>query len=513
MAPVADVLEILQAGRVRDGIAAVRRAARSAPDESVQLRLRAWRAVGIQLFVAGRVRHAQRWVRRSLTLAESCGAPERAAEALNTLAGFAIERGHLAAAVGLLGRASRLAPTDHPLHAHLASNLGTIESIRGNLPRAATQYRRAHALAVQYGLRAVQAHSLHNLAILAQKSADWHQAGRLARAATDVATELGDDRLLGMLGLVSARSLIEQARLGAAEARLREAAGALRRGRAQIDFPDVWVAATRIARLREDPRTPRFAAHAVRQASRRSLPLSEGEAEQEFALWQLAQGDNIRALTHLSRAVRLMRTAGAVSDARSQQGRLREVVRQFVAVVRRWGRSLEAADSYTFGHSERVARYSVELARALDCDAAQRTTIRVGAYLHDVGKMRVPNEVLNKPGRLDADEMALVQRHPEYGVALLKDVELPWDVLPIVRWHHEHADGSGYPDKLVGEAIPLAAQIVSVADVFDALTSTRPYRPALSVSAALDEMYRTRQWWAPSLLTAAEQSFIGAFAV
>ena len=126
-----------------------------------------------------------------------------------------------------------------------------------------------------------------------------------------------------------------------------------------------------------------------------------------------------------------------------------------------------------------MARRAVAVAEILGMDEHAQTTVRVGAYLHDVGKVRVPHEVLSKPDTLTPDERAVLQMHPVCGIELLAAVEFPWDIKPIVRWHHERYDGSGYPDRLRGDDIPVSAQIVGIADVYDALTSTRPYRPAL----------------------------------
>lgn len=170
-------------------------------------------------------------------------------------------------------------------------------------------------------------------------------------------------------------------------------------------------------------------------------------------------------------------------------------------VVRAWGRSIESADTYTFGHSERVAEYAVTVARALGLDDVRCTTICLGAYLHDVGKVRVPHGILNKPGPLTPEEFGIIQLHPIHGTELLAAVELPWDLKPIIRWHHEHDDGGGYPDRLRGNEIPLDAQIICIADVFDALTTTRSYRAAMSREMALAEMQRCRSWWRSDVFT------------
>jgi HD-GYP domain-containing protein (c-di-GMP phosphodiesterase class II) len=113
---------------------------------------------------------------------------------------------------------------------------------------------------------------------------------------------------------------------------------------------------------------------------------------------------------------------------------------------------------------------------------------RMGALLHDVGKIVVPPDVLNKPGKLEPDERRLIERHPDAGVELIGDIDFPWDIRPMVRHHHEAWDGSGYPAGLAGEQIPLSARILCVADVYDALATDRPYRRAFGHQKALDIM-------------------------
>lgn len=173
-----------------------------------------------------------------------------------------------------------------------------------------------------------------------------------------------------------------------------------------------------------------------------------------------------------------------------------------LTVMRRLGELMESNDRYTFGHCERVANYAVAVCRILSLSETQITAVRLGAYLHDLGKVQVPSTILNKPGRLAPAEITLIQQHPGWGVELLTRVDLPWDVVPMVRWHHERFDGSGYPDGLGGEEIPLAAQIIGIADTYDALTSTRSYRPAGTLQDALTEMWRTRHSWHPDVYAA-----------
>jgi putative two-component system response regulator len=131
----------------------------------------------------------------------------------------------------------------------------------------------------------------------------------------------------------------------------------------------------------------------------------------------------------------------------------------------------------------------------LGIDSAMRTTIFVGAYLHGVGRLRVPRMIQNKPGMLTLNERATMQQIPVWGTEILSKIALPWDVTPIVRWHNERFDGTGYPDSLRGEEIPLSAQIVGIANVFDALTSPRPHRQALRPGQAVRELARFKDRW------------------
>jgi hypothetical protein len=167
------------------------------------------------------------------------------------------------------------------------------------------------------------------------------------------------------------------------------------------------------------------------------------------------------------------------------------VARTFADAVRSLELALVARDTYTGGHSARVSRYTVAIARRLGLSTETQRELVLAAELHDVGKIGVPDEVLRKNGKLTDEEYRCVQAHPAIGEQILRALlaDHPM-VLAVVRWHHERIDGAGYPDGLKGEEIPLSARIVAVADTFDAMTSERPYRPALSIEAAVQELRR-----------------------
>jgi ribonuclease P protein subunit RPR2 len=147
--------------------------------------------------------------------------------------------------------------------------------------------------------------------------------------------------------------------------------------------------------------------------------------------------------------------------------------------------ALEARDPYTRGHSERVGAWARRLATALGLPAAEIETVTQAGLLHDIGKIGVPETVLRKRSALDSAEWALMHNHPLIGAQIVAPFDFFAGGALVIRYHHERWDGSGYPDGLTGESIPLGARIVAVADVYDALTSDRPYRPALPRPAAL----------------------------
>jgi putative nucleotidyltransferase with HDIG domain len=223
--------------------------------------------------------------------------------------------------------------------------------------------------------------------------------------------------------------------------------------------------------------------------------LSEAEASRELALLYQGMGRNQDALGLLNSAHRLFGRLDARVDLVDVSTKVHRLETTYFAVVRDWGQSIESSDSYTFGHCERVAGYAVGVAQELGLDEGQQTTIRIGAYLHDLGKVKVPHEILNKPGKLTDEEFKVIQIHPVWGVELLATIEFPWDIKPIIRWHHEKHDGTGYPDRLRGSEIPLNAQIICIVDVYDALTTTRSYRPAMSQAEALARMAESKRWW------------------
>lgn len=174
------------------------------------------------------------------------------------------------------------------------------------------------------------------------------------------------------------------------------------------------------------------------------------------------------------------------------QERTRELRDNLLDFVTAIGATIEVRDPYTAGHQRRVAHLATAIARELHLTEDQIIGLRLASVVHDIGKIKVPAEILSKPGRLDAIEFDLIKRHPVTGHEILKSINFPWPIAEAVLQHHERLDGSGYPSGLKDEEILHEAKIVAVADVVEAMVSHRPYRAGLGVDAAMEEITRNR---------------------
>lgn len=189
----------------------------------------------------------------------------------------------------------------------------------------------------------------------------------------------------------------------------------------------------------------------------------------------------------------------AAGASRELERRRREAQATFVQTLGIMARTLDLRDPYTAGHSERVAQYSRAIAIEMGLPVRDVELVTSGALLHDLGKIAVPDAVLFKPAQLDDDEREMIRVHPTIGASLLGAISSMQDVVPCVMHHHERIDGAGYPAGLIGDAIPLGARIIAVADAFDAMTTDRPYRRALALSDAVAEIVaKTGQQFDPA---------------
>jgi len=446
---------------------------------------------------------ARELCRRSHAVARHAGNAVLAGEALNTLGGIDLEAGALADARSHFLQAVELGGQSRELGARVEQNLGIVANIQGDLEEALACYGRSleayrashdeHGCAIAY----------HNLGMASADRQQFAAAERYFRQSYEIAQRAGDLHLQGLCLVNHADVHLARERYADARQSAEAALAIFDQLDALSDKADAYRVLGMVYRETGRPALAESRLRsAIELAARAGSVLHEAEASRELALLYQAMARNQEALILLNAAHRLFGRLDARVDLVHVDGKMAELEAAYLAVVREWGQSIESSDTYTFGHCERVARHAVAVAQALHLDEHAQTTVRLGAYLHDLGKVRVPHEILSKPGPLTRDELEVVQMHTIWGIELLADVELPWDLKPIIRWHHERYDGTGYPDRLRGDEVPLSAQIVGIVDVYDALTTTRPYRPAFPREAALATMAGCPTLWSGAVYRA-----------
>lgn len=446
---------------------------------------------------------ARELCRRSYAVARQLANDLLAAEALNTLGGLDLVTGAVEDARKTFLAALELGGSRRELRARVEQNLGIVANIQGELHEAMARYERSlesyracgddHGCAIAY----------HNLGMVSADRGRYEAADCYFRKSRDLAERVGDGYLRGLCLVNHGEVDVARQRYDSAREKAEAALALFDQLGAKGPKADAYRV---IGMVYRDTGRPALAESRLRSAielaSGARAVLAEAEAARELALLYQSMGRNQDALRLLNVAHRLFRRLDARVDLVHVGGKVAELEGAYLAVVRSWGRSIESSDSYTFGHCERVARNAVAVARMMGLDAQQETTILLGAYLHDVGKVRVPHEILHKPGPLTRQELDVVQMHPVWGVELLAEVDFPWDIKSIIRWHHERYDGSGYPDRLMGDEIPLGAQIVGILDVFDSLTTARPYRPAVTAERAVEQIAEWRAGWSERVFEA-----------
>jgi len=198
----------------------------------------------------------------------------------------------------------------------------------------------------------------------------------------------------------------------------------------------------------------------------------------------------------LVRLKRVVRERAVLAERNQAENELKKSIDRYRRIldetVNALGTTLEKRDPYTAGHQQRVARLACTIAEEMGLSEAQIEGIRMAGLLHDIGKISSPTDILNKPSRLSRNEFNLIMEHPQTGYDILKDIEFEQPVAHIVHQHHEMMNASGYPQSIAAENILLEARILTVADVVEAISSNRPYRPALGKNKALDEITQKR---------------------
>jgi putative nucleotidyltransferase with HDIG domain len=437
---------------------------------------------------------AQETAQAALRKTEEAGDEASRGHAINMLAVIRWSRGDLDEAERLYLQAGESASLsgESRLSAIVATNLGVIATVRGEHTKALDCHESALSHARVAGAAEEAMRALNNLGMLHTQMSRFEDAGRCYAEALEIGRVIGNLSMCILAQLNVARLRVAQGDYAAASVACDEAmALAARIGDTQADGEAAHLYGV-IARAAGD--VAGAEGHFLRAetiATQRRDLILEAETSRELADLYRAQGRNRETLQRLNHSHRLFAQLQARRELADVDRRVASLEADFLEVVRKWGDSIESKDRYTQGHCVRVADLACALwSKVNGPDATSLFWFRIGALLHDVGKLMVPAEVLNRAGKLSAEEWALVQRHPSAGVELLADIDFPWDVRPIVESHHERWDGGGYPHGLAGDAIPLTARVLCIADVYDALTSERSYKKAFTHDEAMDIMRR-----------------------
>jgi putative nucleotidyltransferase with HDIG domain len=425
----------------------------------------------------------------SRALAEEAGLNDRLASVLNAQGIIEMRRGNRQAAAELYLRARELAEGrgDDRLAAMIDQNLGILANIQGNVAVALLSYRSALERYRRLGDRETASGALTNMGMAHVDLGEWEAAEQCFDEAAALAAEVGDAMKGGLVELNRTELYLRRRRHEAARESCGRALAVFQRLRSKQSIAEAYKYYGVLYRETGNPGlADTHFALALGLAENAGDRLLQAETQMEWALLQLEEEQRQEGILRLNRALAIFRELQAGREVLDVESRLRRLRDLYLPAVKAWGAgNAEGRDPYQAGHAQRVAEYSARLAREVGLGEAEETWVRVGALLHDIGNSAIPAHMLGKADALSADERQLVRVHTLMGDSMAAHLDFPAEVRPIVRNHHEHWSGAGYPDGLKGDEIPLGARIVSVADVFDALTSPRAFRPAYSPGEAL----------------------------
>jgi len=438
----------------------------------------------------------------AVAAATQAGSPSAIAQALNVVAIVHQTGGDLDLAESMYTEARVTAQSirDAEALAMIDQNLGTVASIRGDVHRALEAFHLSLDGYRALGMKDQAAQVLNNIGLA---YSDLGELDRAAAAYAEAEQAFGEEQdrtnklnvALNQVQLCIATERFEEAEERAAP--LLALTGDIAPSWRGEVFRHVGV----IARERGDyMRAAEYLGRACECANEAEDLLLKADVTEQLAELYWTQKRHRDMLANLNQSHALYSRLKAQHRVAQVERRNAALEARFLEMAHHWGDSIESKDHYTQGHCQRVAFFACVLADSTGMDSKSLFWFRLGALLHDIGKIIVPTEVLNKAGNLSEEEWAIMKRHPEAGLELVADIDFPGDVRAIIRNHHERWDGQGYPDGLAGEEIPFAARVLCVADVYDALTTARSYRDSLSHTRAAQVMRGSTGQFDPQLL-------------
>jgi len=438
----------------------------------------------------------------AVAAATQAGSQSAIAQALNVVAIVHQTGGDLDRAESMYTEARVTAQSigDAEALAMIDQNLGTVASIRGDLPGALEAFQRSLDGYRALGMRDQAAQVLNNIGLTYSDLGELHRAEAAYAEAERTFGEEQDHTnklnvALNQVQLCIATERFDEA-MEKAESLLALSGEVAPSWRGEV-FRHIGV----ISRERGDyVRAAEYLGRACECAEEAEDLLLKADVTEQLAELYWTQKRHRDMLANLNQSHALYTKLKSQRRLAQVERRNAALEARFLEMAHHWGDSIESKDHYTQGHCQRVAFFGCVLADSTGMDSRSLFWFRLGALLHDIGKIIVPTEVLNKAGDLTDEEWAIMKRHPEAGLELVADIDFPGDVRAIIRNHHERWDGKGYPDGLKDREIPFAARILCVADVYDALTTARSYRDSLTHARAAQVMRESKGQFDPELL-------------
>ena len=451
------------------------------------------RSQGRLHFDRGRLDSAGECYEAALAVARVNGHARDIASALNGLAVVAQFRGQLQVAEQLFEEAGEQAEAlgEDQLSAMISQNVGILANMRGDAARALQRYGAAVERLRRLGDDRARAFVLNNMGITHSTLGEWAAAELCFTASQELAERLRDLRTLSRVDINRAEMYLKRQNYEAAREAIDRAFQVA--GRIGSDA-GLGAAYKTYGMLYRGTGRGRLAeiqlGLALKLAHTCELPLLEAEVQDETARLHVQQGRSREALRALNEAQQIFLRLEArreLVDVERRMERLEDTYLQALEMFEQ--ENSEEHDPFATGRYQRVATLSSRVAEAVGLRGREVSWLRVAAYLYDLGRSRVPPAILNKPGALTPDEWEIMKQHPLASEEIAADLGFPEEIRPAIRHHHERWDGSGYPAGLRGEEIPMLARILALGDVYDALTSDRPYRPAFPPDDALTIMH------------------------
>jgi putative nucleotidyltransferase with HDIG domain len=373
------------------------------------------------------------------------------------------------------------------LYADLINNLGAIMNMKGNWRRALDLYRESLKIYHAHEQTRKSAYTENNLAITLAEQNLKEEAFDYFIKAYSTAKSIQDASLTLIVNINLADMYLKKGDLDNARDHCHKAEKYLIESkRSNGHLVETKKIAGKIAMHEDRPAEALVHFNRAIEISRKiGAQFLEAEVLLERGILHHSMEKNIDALTDLEASYHIYTSVKAEGKREQTEEVINSIESLYLQIFDDMAREVDHKDRYTKGHSDRVATLALLMGKELGLTTHTLKTIVAASLLHDLGKVQIPDKILKKAGKLSDEEFHSIRKHPELGVELLRGKEFPWDIKPLILYHHEKIDGKGYPLGLKGEDIPMGARIICIADVFDALTSDRVYRPAFDTTKAL----------------------------